>query len=98
MNGWSLTCSALVRLPCSPISSVSWNTMSPAAIPPITAIRSVKEKPMPKKKFNQKTQPIQKTRVPNPLMQRTLEKLKAAQQADPEWEKAIQDFVAAEAA
>lgn len=53
---------------------------------------------MPKKKFNQKTQPIQKTRVPNPLIQRTLEKLKAAQQADPNWEKAIQDLVAAEAA
>lgn len=53
---------------------------------------------MPKKKFNQKTQPIQKTCVPNPLMQRTLEKLQAAQQADPDWEKAIEKYAAAEAA
>lgn len=53
---------------------------------------------MPKKKFNQKTQPIQKTRVPNPMMQRVMEKLQAAQQADSNWEKAIEKYVSAEAA
>lgn len=53
---------------------------------------------MPKKNFNHKTQPIQKTRVPNPLMEQMLANLKSAQAADPNWEKAIEASVKAEAA
>lgn len=53
---------------------------------------------MPKKRFNEKTCPIQKTRVPNALTQKMMESLRAARDADPHWEKAIEQYAAAEAA
>ena len=55
---------------------------------------------MPKKKFNHKAKaaPIQKTRVPNPLMEQVLQNLKAIQEADPHWEKSIAEWAKAEAA
>lgn len=52
---------------------------------------------MPKKKFNHKAEPIQKTRVPNPLMQQVMQNLKALQEADPNWDNAIARIAEAEA-
>ena len=52
---------------------------------------------MPKKNFNPKAEPIQKTRVPNPLMQSIMEKLNAVRDADPQWENAIARTAKAEA-
>lgn len=52
---------------------------------------------MPKKNFNPKADPIQKTRVPNPLMDGVMQKLQALQEADPQWENAIARTAKAEA-
>ena len=52
---------------------------------------------MPKKNFNPKADPIQKTRVPNPLMDGVMQKLQALQEADPQWENAIVRTAKAEA-
>jgi len=52
---------------------------------------------MPKKKFNPKAEPIQKMRVPDPMMERILQNLQAMREADPNWENAIARVAKAEA-
>jgi len=52
---------------------------------------------MPKKNFNPKAEPIQKTRVPNPLMEQVLQNLKALQESDHDWDNAIARTAKAEA-
>jgi|GEM_PF-3373264 hypothetical protein len=52
---------------------------------------------MPKKRFNPKAEPIQKTRVPDPLMQQVMQRLKEMQGADSAWDQPIARNAQAEA-